>query len=85
MVRRFASAFRALGVCEYSRLRYNNNFDEQIFGPRTMSFIPPPPKLRQVGNKTQGSNAIMSTSFALEFWSNKLIDVDIILSFTLTF
>ena len=26
----------------------------------------------------------MSTSFALEFWSNKIIDVDIILSITLT-
>ena len=31
---RFAPAFRALGVCEYSWLRYNNKFDEQIFGPQ---------------------------------------------------
>ena len=34
-------------------------------------------------NKTQGSSTIMSTSFALKFWSNKKIDVDIILSITL--
>ena len=27
-----------------------------------------------VGNKTEGSNTIMSTSFALKFWSNKVID-----------
>ena len=27
---------------------------------------PPPPKLRQGENKTQGSNNIMSTSFALK-------------------
>ena len=43
-----------------------------------------PQKTATGGNKTQGSNTIMSTSFALEFWSNKLIDVNIILSFTLT-
>ena len=24
------------------------------------------------GNKTEGSNTIMSTSFALKFWSNKI-------------
>ena len=36
------------------------------------------------GNKTEGLNTIMSTSFALKFWSNKVIDVDIILSITLT-
>ena len=35
------------------------------------------------GNKTQGSSTIMSTSFALKFWLNKKIDVDIILSITL--
>ena len=35
------------------------------------------------GYKTEGSNTIMSTSFALKFWSNKTIDVDIILSITL--
>ena len=29
-------------------------------------------------NKTEGSNTIMSTLFASKFWSNKLIDVDII-------
>ena len=29
-------------------------------------------------NNTQGSNTIMLTSFALKFWSNKIIDVDII-------
>ena len=31
-------------------------------------------------NKTEGSNTIMSTSFALEFRSNEVIDVDIIIS-----
>ena len=36
------------------------------------------------GNKTQGWNTIMSTSFALKFWSNKVIDIDIILSLSLT-
>ena len=34
--------------------------------------------------ETEGSNTIMSTSFALNFLSNKIIDVDIILSITLT-
>ena len=50
-------------------------------------FYPPPPKLQRGGgggNKTEGSNTIMSTSFALKFWFNKIIDVDIILSITLT-
>ena len=28
------------------------------------------------GNKTEGSNIIMSTSFELKFCSNKIIDVD---------
>ena len=32
----------------------------------------------------QGSNTIMSTWFALKFGSDKIIDIDIILSFTLT-
>ena len=38
------------------------------------------------GNKTEGSNTMcsMSTSFALKFWSNKIIDVDIILFIRLT-
>ena len=36
------------------------------------------------GEKTEGSSTIMSTSFALKFWSNKIIDVDIILFVTLT-
>ena len=36
------------------------------------------------GKKTEGSNTIMSTSFALKSWSNKVIDVDIILYITLT-
>ena len=56
-----------------------------------MSSTPPPsPKKnywgggKGVGNKTEGSNTIMSTSFALKLWYNKLIDVDIILSITLT-
>ena len=31
----------------------------------------------------QGSNTIMSTWFALKFWSNEIIDVDIIQPFTL--
>ena len=48
----------------------------------TMSSIPPPHG--GGGNKTEGSITIMSTLFALEFWSNKIIDVDIILSITLT-
>ena len=43
-----------------------------------------PPQTAEGGNKTQGSNSIMSTSFALKFWSNKIIDVDIILPITLT-
>ena len=43
-----------------------------------------PPKTAAGGNKTEGSNTIMSTSFALKFWSNKIIDVNIILSITLT-
>ena len=42
-----------------------------------------PPKAAR-GKKTQGSNSIMSTSFALKFWSNKIIDIDIIQSITLT-
>ena len=33
MARRFAPAFRALGLCEYSWVHYNN-FDEQIVGPQ---------------------------------------------------
>ena len=41
------------------------------------------PKLRR-GNKTEGSNTIMTKSFALKFWSNKISDVDIILSNRLT-
>ena len=44
----------------------------------------PPPNCSGGGNKTEGSNTIMSTSFALKFWFNKIIDVDIILSITLT-
>ena len=52
-----------------------------------MSSIPPR-KLRRGGGGwgylAQGLNTIMSTSFALKFWRNKVIDVDIILSFTLT-
>ena len=50
---------------------------------RTMS-NPPPSKRQQEEDKTQESNTMMSTSFALEFWSKKIIDVDIILSITLT-
>ena len=61
----------------------------------TMCLIPPPtppPPASSMGlllllqgrNKTQGSNIIMSTSFALKVWSNKVIAVDIIISFTLT-
>ena len=42
------------------------------------------PQTAAGGNKREGSNTIMSTLFALEFWSNKLIDVNIILSITLT-
>ena len=38
----------------------------------TMSSIPP--SLTAGGDKTQGSNTIMSTSFALKFWSNEIID-----------
>ena len=55
------------------------------FLPRTMSSILPPTAGGFGGeNKTEGSNTTMSTSFALKFWSNKIIYVDIILSFTLT-
>ena len=51
-----------------------------VFGPCHL-FTP----LRRVGgNKTQGSNTIMSTSFALKFCFNKIIDVDTIVSITLT-
>ena len=39
---------------------------------------------RGVWNKTEGSNTITSTSFALKFGSNKITDVDIIVSITLT-
>ena len=43
-----------------------------------------PPQAPAGGNKKkQCSNTIMSTSFALKFWSNKIIDVDIIPSCTL--
>ena len=35
-------------------------------------------------NKSKGSNTIMTTSFALKIWSNKLIDVDMILFITMT-
>ena len=42
------------------------------------------PQAAAGGNKTQSSNTITSTSFPLEFWSNKIIDVDIILFITLT-
>ena len=42
------------------------------------------PQTAAGGDKTEGSNTIMSTSFALKFWSNKIINVDIILSSTLT-
>ena len=46
---------------------------------------PPPPKKKTAagGNKREVSNTIMSTLFALVFWSNKVIDVDIMLSITL--
>ena len=49
-------------------------------------FNSPPPKKKTAagGNKTEGSNTIMSTYFALKFWSNIINDVDIILSITLT-
>ena len=33
--------------------------------------------------ETEGSTTIMSTLFALEFWSNKIIDVDTMLFITL--
>ena len=36
----------------------------------------------RVGNKKQGSNTIMWTSFTLKFRSTNIIDFDIILSFT---
>ena len=36
------------------------------------------------GGIRQGSNTIMSALFALKFWSNKIIDIDIILYITLT-
>ena len=44
-----------------------------------VSYLSPSPlKPPQGGNKTQDSNTIMSTSFVLKFWSNEVIDVDII-------
>ena len=47
--------------------------------------LPPPPNCGGGGaDKTEGSNTIMSTSFALKFWYNKISDVDIIQSITLT-
>ena len=49
-----------------------------VLGPCVQS-----PQAAAGGNKTQGSNTIMSTSFALKFWSNKIIDVDTILSIIL--
>ena len=39
-----------------------NVFSDHVFNP---------PKRLQEENKTQGSNTIMSTSFALEVWSSK--------------
>ena len=47
-----------------------------------MDHVSYPPSGRG-GTKEQGSNSIMSTPFALKFRSNKIIDVDIILSFAL--
>ena len=53
-----------------------------------LDFIGPchlsPPQTATGGNKREGSNTIMSTLFTLVFWSNKIIDVDIWLSITLT-
>ena len=43
-----------------------------------------PPQAAAGGNKTQGSNTIMSTSFALKIWSDKIIDVDIMLALKMT-
>ena len=38
--------------------------------------MPSIPPTAAGGNKREGSNTIMSTLFALEFWSNKIMDVD---------
>ena len=62
------------------RLKIVDSYDEKT----TEHVIYPPPQTAAGGNKTKGLNTIMSTLFALEFWSNKIIHVDIILSITLT-
>ena len=45
--------------------------------------ILPTKQRRRGGYKTEGSNTIMSKTFALKFWTNKIFDVDITLSITL--
>ena len=57
-----------------SRLKLFQRLDHVIYSPQTAAG----------GNKREGSNTIMSTLFALVFWSYKIIDVDTILSITLT-
>ena len=41
----------------------------------------PPQAIAKEGNEKQVTNTIMSTTFALKFWTNQIIDIDIILSF----
>ena len=55
----------------------------RVFEPRFLS--PPPQKTKGAAevDKKRGSNIIMSTSFALKYWFNNVIDVDIIPFFTL--
>ena len=52
-----------------------------LLGHVSYPLPPPPPTDRE--HMKQGSNTIMSTWFALKFWSNEIIDVDIIQPFTL--
>ena len=54
--------------------------NKKIIQKLVMDHVSYPPSGRG-GTKEQGSNSIMSTPFALKLRSNKIIDVDIILSF----
>ena len=73
---------------DFNKISFEKHEEPMLVVTATADHViyPPPPKKKNCGggNKTEGSNTIMSTSFALIFWSNKIIDVDIILSITLT-
>ena len=64
--------------------RCTDGCSNRLYIPEVGPFHLSAPQTAAGGNQTEGSNTIMLTSFALKFWSNKIIDVDIILSITLT-